>query len=133
MKLVFLDAKTVYEARIDFTDELSVTSAIERSRLVKFKMEYLKVIKSVFDLSSSLYGAYTVGYYTFSDFANMPNIVYADYEEEWMFFHAIQYTNVLRSKYPEDAVAKLSYLGVGNTGSGDTAPKTLQYDFDKKQ
>ena len=64
----FLDAKAVYEARIDFTDEESVTSAIEKSRLVKFKLEYLNVIQSAYSLSDSLYDAYTVGYYNFSDF-----------------------------------------------------------------
>lgn len=68
---IFLDAKAVYEARIDFTDEANVNSAIEKSRLIKFKMDYLNIIESVYNLSTSLYDAYSVGYYTFSDFNNI--------------------------------------------------------------
>lgn len=67
----FTRAKSVYEARIDFTDQESVASALEKSRLVKFKLDYLKVISSAYDLSNSLYTAYQVGYYNFSDYANI--------------------------------------------------------------
>lgn len=67
----FLSAKAVYEARIDFTDEQNATSAIEKSRLVKFKIEYIDLIESAYTLSNSLYDAYTIGYYNFSDFKNI--------------------------------------------------------------
>lgn len=67
----FARAKKVYEARIDFTDQESVVSALEKSRLVKFKLDYLKLINSAYDLSNSLYKAYQLGYYNFSDYANI--------------------------------------------------------------
>lgn len=69
--LEFLEAKTVFEDRIDFTAESEVSKPIEKSRLVKFKMDYLDVIQSAYKLSLSLYDAYTLGYYTFSDFVNI--------------------------------------------------------------
>ena len=68
---IFINKKADFEARIDFTDEESVKSSIEKSRLVKFKMDYLNVIESAYKLSNSLYNAYTTGYYTFSDFNNI--------------------------------------------------------------
>lgn len=67
----FLAKKAVFENRIDFTDEESTVSAIEKSRLVKFKLEYIKLIESAYTLSFSLYDAYTSGYYNFSDFKSI--------------------------------------------------------------
>lgn len=66
--LNFLTKKSNFESHINFQDEKTATSEIEKARLNKFKIEYLKLISKSYELSNNIYTAYTIGYGDFIDF-----------------------------------------------------------------
>lgn len=67
----FATDKANYISNIDFSDEQTATSQIEIARLNKFKKSYLSLLQKAYTLSSSIFDAYTIGYYNFIDFSNI--------------------------------------------------------------
>ena len=77
----FNSKKQIYESYIDFSDEQTANSEIEKARLLLFKREYISLIESAYNLSESLYTARRIGYYDFSNYQD-PNIELADVNAE---------------------------------------------------
>ncbi len=64
----FTTEKANYETNVDYTDQATATNEIEKARLKKFKLEYIKLIESAYGLSSEIFSAYTTGYFDFTNY-----------------------------------------------------------------
>ena len=66
---VFNQQKAKYEENITFKDEAKATSDIEKSRLLKFKRDYITLIEKAIELSQSVFEARRIGCYDFADYS----------------------------------------------------------------
>ena len=70
----FAISKANYLSHINFTDQNTAQSEIEKARLNKFKLDYLSLLQKAYELSNSIFNAYTIGYYNFLDLSQVePN------------------------------------------------------------
>lgn len=65
----FKTSKNNYESYITFTDKNTALSDQKLTRLSNFKVDFLELITSAYNLSNSVYQAYTIGYHDFANYA----------------------------------------------------------------
>ena len=71
----FNKAKDNYQSNITFNTEQKATSNIEKTRLLKFKREYITLIEKAKALSDSVFEARRVGCYDFSDYSTEAELI----------------------------------------------------------